>query len=66
MYLYDRLIASFAPTRSVTASGRGVRTGDGAPRAYERARFTTFFDPEFEEIGGAAMGVAEWRNRDFQ
>jgi len=23
----------------------------------------TFFDPEFEEIGGAAMGVAEWRKR---
>lgn len=41
-------------------------TGDGGPRAYERARFTTFFDSEFEEIGGAAMGVAEWRNRDLQ
>jgi 3'-phosphoadenosine 5'-phosphosulfate sulfotransferase (PAPS reductase)/FAD synthetase len=48
---YDRLAAT---------------TGDGAPRAYERARFTTFFDPEFEEIGGAAMAVAEWRNRDLQ
>jgi len=41
-------------------------TGDGGPRAYERARFTTFFDPEFEEIGGAAMGVAEWRNRQIE
>ena len=48
---YDRLAAT---------------TGDGAARAYERARFTTFFDPEFEEIGGAAMRVAEWRNRDIQ
>jgi len=46
---YDRLAAT---------------TADGSPRAYERARFTTFFDPEFEEIGGAAMGVAEWRSRD--
>jgi len=41
-------------------------TGDAGPPAYERARFTTFFDSEFEEIGGAAMGVAEWRNRDLQ
>jgi len=41
-------------------------TGDGGPRAYERARFTTFFDPEFEEIGGAAMAVAEWRNRQIE
>jgi len=48
---YDRLAAT---------------TGDGSPRAYERARFTTFFDPEFEEIGGAAMGVAEWRNREIE
>lgn len=48
---YDRLAAT---------------TGDGSPRAYERARFTTFFDPQFEEIGGAAMGVAEWRNRDIE
>jgi len=48
---YDRLAAT---------------TGDGGPRAYERARFTTFFDPEFEEIGGAAMAVAEWRNRDLE
>jgi 3'-phosphoadenosine 5'-phosphosulfate sulfotransferase (PAPS reductase)/FAD synthetase len=48
---YDRLAAT---------------TGDGGPRAYERARFTTFFDPQFEEIGGAAMGVAEWRNRDIE
>jgi 3'-phosphoadenosine 5'-phosphosulfate sulfotransferase (PAPS reductase)/FAD synthetase len=41
-------------------------TGDGGPRAYERTRFTTFFDPQFEEIGGAAMGVAEWRNREIE
>jgi len=47
---YDRLAAT---------------TGDGGPRAYERARFTTFFDPEFEEIGGAAMGSAAWRHREI-
>lgn len=41
-------------------------TGDGSPRAYERARFTTFFDPKFEEIGGPVMDVAERRNRDLQ
>lgn len=48
---YDRLAAT---------------TGDGGPRDYERARFTTFFDPEFEELGGEAMGVAEWRNRGIE
>ena len=41
-------------------------TGDRRPAAYERARFTTFFDPEFEEIGGDAMGVAEWKNRQIE
>jgi 3'-phosphoadenosine 5'-phosphosulfate sulfotransferase (PAPS reductase)/FAD synthetase len=39
---------------------------DGSPAAYEQARFTTFFDPEFEALSGAAMGVAEWRNRDVE
>ncbi len=48
---YDRLAAA---------------TGDGDPRAYERARFTTFFDPEFEEIGGDAMGVAAWMHREVE
>ncbi len=41
-------------------------TAEFGPRAYERARFTTFFDPEFEEIGGAAIGVAEWRSREIE
>lgn len=35
-------------------------------RSNRRPRFTTFFDPQFEEIGGAAMGVAEWRNREIE
>lgn len=48
---YDRLAAA---------------TGNGDPRAYEDARFTTFFDPEFEEIGGDAMGVAAWMHRDVE
>lgn len=48
---YDRLAAA---------------TGDGSVEAYERARFTTFFDPEFEDIGGAAMGLAEWYNRQIE
>jgi hypothetical protein len=37
--------------------------GDGSPREYEQARFTTFFDPEFEALSGASVGVAEWRHR---
>lgn len=40
-------------------------TDDGSPQAYEQARFTTFHDPEFEDVGGAAMSVAEWRSRQL-
>jgi len=36
------------------------------PAGVRASAFTTFFDPEFEEIGGAAMGVAEWRNREIE
>ncbi|WP_330633684.1 phosphoadenosine phosphosulfate reductase domain-containing protein [Halocatena halophila] len=38
--------------------------GNGGPRSYERARFTTFHDPEFEDLAGAVMGIAEWRTKN--
>lgn len=37
---------------------------DGSPEAYEQARFTTFFDPEFEALAGSEMGIAAWDRRD--
>lgn len=37
---------------------------DGSPEAYEEARFTTFFDPEFENISAGELGVAAWDQRD--
>lgn len=43
-----------------------VSAGDGSPEAYEDARFTTFFDPEFEALSGGRMGIAEWRYRGVE
>lgn len=37
-------------------------TGDGGVRAYEGARLSTFFDPEFENL--TVDGVANWQYRD--
>lgn len=35
------------------------QVGDGGPRAYERSRFSTIHDPEFEEM--ATDGITHWR-----
>jgi hypothetical protein len=43
-----------------------VAAAPKGPRAYEQPRFTTFFDPEFEAIVGAAMGVSAWRHRHIE
>lgn len=39
---------------------------DGSPEAYEQARLTTFFDPEFDELAASQMGVAAWDRQDIR